>query len=187
MHFRMVFSTLKVQAAVSDTTGLIEFPALRLTESGNFGILGLHMEQALGKEPVRLCTLDDLAPETTKLVKIDVEGHESAVMRGATRTLEHARPVWLLEAGPRHDVSNREARSILMDAGYDLFWFYSPFVTLDTPRKPTGVPTRRTGDSALVALPPGIPNLWNLPPVNDLDEPWPASVQAYDYLKKFGY
>lgn len=176
-----------VNVAVSDAAGLIDFPATPLRANGNFGILGVHMDQKHKTEPVRACTIDDLAPENTRLIKVDVEGHEAAVLRGATRTLETARPIWLLEATPQHEVSNREARSILTDAGYDLFWFFSPFVTLGAPRKRTGAPTPRAGDAGVVALPAGSPNVWNLPQITSPDEPWPADVGAFPFLKKYGY
>lgn len=46
--------------------------------------------------------LDDLHLDDVGLVKIDVEGHELAVLRGATGTLAHSRPVVLVEAEERH-------------------------------------------------------------------------------------
>lgn len=47
---------------------------------------------------------DELASETRRvaLVKIDVEGHEQAVLRGAERVLEQSRPVLVMEIEQRH-------------------------------------------------------------------------------------
>jgi FkbM family methyltransferase len=46
--------------------------------------------------------LDDLRLDDIGLVKIDVEGHELAVLRGATDTLTRNRPAVLVEAEERH-------------------------------------------------------------------------------------
>lgn len=176
-----------LNAAVSDQAGLIDFPAIPLTSSGNFGIAGLHMDKAFKNERVRACTIDEIAPETTRFVKVDVEGHESAVLRGATATLEKVRPSWLLEASPKNEVSNREVREILTSADYDLYWFFSPFVTLGRTRKRSSKPTPRTGDAGIVALPHGTANLWSLPAIKSADEPWPHETKSYGYLKNYGY
>ncbi|GAB3018648.1 FkbM family methyltransferase [Mycobacterium bourgelatii] len=50
--------------------------------------------------PVR--RLDDLKLDDVGLVKVDVEGHELAVLRGATDTLTRNRPAILVEAEERH-------------------------------------------------------------------------------------
>ena len=46
--------------------------------------------------------LDDLALGDVGFVKIDVEGHELAVLRGAAETLQRNRPPLLVEAEERH-------------------------------------------------------------------------------------
>jgi FkbM family methyltransferase len=51
--------------------------------------------------PVRLTTVDALDLPDVSFVKIDVEGHEVAVLRGAERTLRHHRPNVFIEAEAR--------------------------------------------------------------------------------------
>ncbi len=51
---------------------------------------------------VKLAMLDELADEDIGFVKIDVEGHECAVLRGATSLIRNQRPVFLVEAEDRH-------------------------------------------------------------------------------------
>jgi FkbM family methyltransferase len=51
---------------------------------------------------VQIRRLDDLQLGDVGFVKIDVEGHELAVLRGAVNTLTRNRPVLLVEAEERH-------------------------------------------------------------------------------------
>lgn len=51
---------------------------------------------------VRVVTVDQLDLRDVRFVKIDVEGHELAALRGAAGLLASARPVVLLEAEQRH-------------------------------------------------------------------------------------
>jgi hypothetical protein len=53
-------------------------------------------------ETVQRKRLDDYAIDTVGFVKIDVEGHEDAVLQGAHDTLARTRPRVLIEAEERH-------------------------------------------------------------------------------------
>lgn len=52
---------------------------------------------------VELRPLDSFGFNDATLIKIDVEGHESAVLAGATKTLERARPALIVEIEQRHN------------------------------------------------------------------------------------
>jgi hypothetical protein len=65
---------------------------------------------------VQVLTLDSLPPPGPDTLKIDVEGAELAVLRGATRILAEARPKIICEVS-RHNVD--AANEILHD--YTLF------------------------------------------------------------------
>lgn len=175
-----------VHAAVGATEGLMDFPSPPLTSSGNFGTIGLHMDASETTRTMVL-TLDSLAPASTTVIKIDVEGHESEVLKGASRTLEQTRPILLLEATPKHEKSNREVRHALAKSGYDLFWFYSPFARLTDLPKAGDVAPPNIGDAGVLALPPGAPNLWDLRPIASPDEAWPLSKSVYPYLARYGF
>ena len=58
-----------------------------------------------------------------RLIKCDVEGHELAVFRGATRTLAEQRPALLFECEQRHQPQQdmREVFHYLQDQGYEGF------------------------------------------------------------------
>ncbi len=68
---------------------------------------------------VEVTTLDACAVADVGFIKIDVEGHELAVLRGATRTISRDRPTLLIEANDRHHpgaVAN--VRELLTGLGY---------------------------------------------------------------------
>lgn len=68
---------------------------------------------------VRICPLDDLDLKDVSFMKIDVEGHEPSVLRGATRLLETEKPVLLIEIEYRHNPhSFEEIESLLAGFGY---------------------------------------------------------------------
>lgn len=85
------------QAAVSDRTGDVTFghnARYPLTSGGS-------LEPGPARrtfEIVPAVTLDGVIDEPVSLIKIDVEGHERAVLRGAERIMERYRPALMLEA-----------------------------------------------------------------------------------------
>jgi len=79
-------------------------------------------------------TLDELAQQedlTPSLIKVDCEGAETAILKGATALLEETRPAWLIEindhALTRAGTSRGELFTILKQASYRLFHISSAF------------------------------------------------------------
>ncbi|MDQ8729780.1 FkbM family methyltransferase [Bradyrhizobium sp. LHD-71] len=56
-------------------------------------------------ETVRTARLDSAVKDDVAFVKVDVEGHELHVLKGATGVIERSRPVFLVEAEERHSSS----------------------------------------------------------------------------------
>jgi FkbM family methyltransferase len=65
---------------------------------GNCPGVGEHMEKR-----VSLRTLDSFDIDAVSLIKIDVEGHEVEVLRGAKQTLLRSRPCVLVEVKPHNE------------------------------------------------------------------------------------
>ena len=73
-------------------------------------------------------TLDrQLEGERVTFIKVDVEGHELAVFRGAERTLAESRPTILFESEARHLTrhTTRDVFAFLEERGYQ-GWFFAP-------------------------------------------------------------
>jgi FkbM family methyltransferase len=98
---------------------------------------GAHL--AVDRVPVPLLRLDDLGLGDLTAAKIDVEGAEYEVLRGARETLLRCRPVLSIEIEERHREGSTWAVPAYLDAlGYDvLFELYGewlPIAALDRPR-----------------------------------------------------
>jgi FkbM family methyltransferase len=176
-------------AAAGAAPGLVDFPATRLGERGNLGTL--RVGRPGPSEQVRVVTLDQVAPVNTRIVKLDVEGYEREVLLGASRLLRETRPVWLAEANHQDMPAARELAGVFLAAGYRLFLFFAPFVTPSAPKVSGDTRDWTKGDYNFLALPSGVPNLWDLPELATDLVPWPISAAAFaaafPYLRRYGF
>jgi FkbM family methyltransferase len=73
---------------------------------------------------VELCTLDGFEFSNISFIKIDVEGHEASVLRGAEQTIRGSSPALLIEIEQRHNQRNiTEIFSELVSWGYRGYFF----------------------------------------------------------------
>ena len=119
-----------IQMAVSAKTGTVTLQESALSiASGQLTSPGptLDWGDVIGYREVPATTVDDLAylygwPD---VVKIDTEGHEAEVLRGAPETLARRETAWYLEIHSKD--LGVECASILIDAGYVLQLVRHPF------------------------------------------------------------
>lgn len=83
--------------ALSDFCGVSTMPRIRYGEKGNYGALALGQRSELGTITVGCRTLDSLEISPVGFIKIDVEGHEMQVLRGARATILRNRPIMYIE------------------------------------------------------------------------------------------
>ncbi len=104
-------------------------PTLDPTQEMNFGSLGLEGHESGTGQRVQVWPLDDLAEELgldrCRLIKIDVEGMEVQVLRGAAAFIQRHRPMLFVE-------NNQEKNSALLvqalqEMGYLLWWHITPY------------------------------------------------------------
>jgi FkbM family methyltransferase len=88
-----------VEAALGDRTDSVRL-WLPTTGRGREGIASLT-PTGEHSTTVRMVTLDSLELSDLRLVKLDVEGHELAALRGGEQTIRRDRPTLLVELEPR--------------------------------------------------------------------------------------
>jgi FkbM family methyltransferase len=106
------------QAAVGDVAGSILVPAMDPTTRTNFG--GVSLVGAAIGELVPVVTIDSLDLPICHLIKVDVEGMEAEVLRGARSTIATYRPILYVE-NDRVEKSE-ELLTLIQQLGYASYW-----------------------------------------------------------------
>jgi FkbM family methyltransferase len=96
--------------ALSDVSGrgVLNVPLEKGFAQDSLGhVDGRESEAACLSYDIRMARLDDFSfedPGVISFIKIDVEGHELSVLRGATKTIMRDRPVIFIEIEQRHSL-----------------------------------------------------------------------------------
>jgi len=116
------------QACGATSGGFITVPIIDPTRSGNFGALELADGAHTVGDEVPLVRLDDFELPRCRLLKIDVEGMELEVLKGAGQLIRRCKPLLYVE-NDREEKSEALVRHIA-SLGYDLYLhlptLYSP-------------------------------------------------------------
>ncbi len=112
-----------INAAASDEAGgevQLYRPDARDTNRGRASLMR-HSYLTGSVTTVPVVTIDEICPGPVALIKIDVEGYEAAVARGAAATIDRYSPAVIFEYAPEllHDASESPF-GWLADRGYEL-------------------------------------------------------------------
>jgi len=113
------FPTVTVHCcALSDQTGEAEF-FVNLSQSGYSSLA--EQQGSVRRITVAINRMDDLL-DRADLIKIDVEGAELGVLRGAMRIIEECQPLIMFESGPGNVLgfTKESIFSFFSDRGYGL-------------------------------------------------------------------
>jgi FkbM family methyltransferase len=102
-----------------EAEGVAVVPLVDYGQEGNFGGLSLQADGGAGVK-VRIRPLDSLELPACGLIKIDVEGFEPQVLRGARETIARCRPLLYVEND--REAQQQEVISLIAEMGYRLYW-----------------------------------------------------------------
>ncbi|WP_193186574.1 FkbM family methyltransferase [Nisaea sediminum] len=178
-----VRNVLPRRAAVSEHSGRTEFadPDPEKISRFNFGVLSLdsRISGSGGRNvETEVVTVDSLDLEYCAFIKVDVEGFEAAVVRGAARTIERCLPVLSLEIGdPQHDGT---WLPFLRGLGYRIFGVSTFIFTAPNfkGRAIEGFPMVVCVNA--FALPPGMSHMELLDGIPREEFPGEAELQAFN-------
>jgi FkbM family methyltransferase len=112
-----------VEAAASDRHGTID---VTFDWGENYPKVGRGTKDDL---QVQRMMIDDLKLERLKFMKVDVDGHEIEVIRGARETIRRCQPFVYIEN--EHLDKSRALIAELVDLGYRMYWFRPPLYNPD--------------------------------------------------------
>ena len=104
--------------AVGAENGEIVVPALDYKQENNFGCI--ELETNIDGETVAVVTIDNLKLPKCDVIKIDVEGMEEAVIKGAAETIKQFKPV--LYVGCDHADREESLIRTIDSLGYAMHW-----------------------------------------------------------------
>ena len=95
---------------------IAKMPKIRYDDKNNVGGMAIGTRGVLGTIDVEVRTLDSFNFQNVGLIKIDVEGYEEEVLRGAVETIARCKPILYIE----DDRINKSARlhEFLTELGY---------------------------------------------------------------------
>lgn len=112
-----VNNALLYNVAVGDTGRSVRLDPIDYETGGNFGGVGVTADDT-GDVP--MAALDELPLPEVNFLKIDVEGYELGVVRGAEKIIQRCRPVLYVEND--RPSNSKTLIEDLFERGYRLYW-----------------------------------------------------------------
>lgn len=104
--------------ALGSTEGTAQMPRLRWGDRHNYGGMSLNTRTELGSYPVPVKTLDSYNTKSVGFIKIDVEGWEEEVLKGAVNTIKENRPIMYIEDDRQE--KSASLRRYIKELGYSI-------------------------------------------------------------------
>ncbi|MGH6932491.1 MAG: FkbM family methyltransferase [Dongiaceae bacterium] len=164
--------------AVGEEAGTARIPVPALDTDENFG--AVQVQTTGHTEAVPLVRLDDIGIERAALLKIDVEGMELAVLRGAAALLQRCRPVVYFEAKKGFD-DTVECLKLLRNRQYRMWWHFARFYDTGNMRGNRENVFPNQGDINALAVPvERVPARFSqLPQIDDPEADWENDYRRF--------
>lgn len=118
-----IYNVTTFQRAASNRDEILWVPYIDYNAGGNYGGVSLEHQGQLGQMalegkcyPVAAMTIDQLHLGKVNLIKVDVEGMELEVLKGAEKTIQRYRPFLYVESDREH--KRQDLKNYLDHLGY---------------------------------------------------------------------
>jgi FkbM family methyltransferase len=113
------FGGEKHNCAVGSEQGTVIMPKMHYSEKGNFGGISVNTRSHLGMYKVPMVSIDYMVNDLDiGFMKIDVEGFELEVLKGAVQTIERCKPILYVEDDRME--KSRALREFIKKLGYSI-------------------------------------------------------------------
>ncbi len=163
-----------LNAALGAKPGTITVPPMDYGREGNFGAVSL-LDMSEGETDVR--TIDGLDLADCRLIKIDVEGMEPEVLKGAEDTIGRFKPFVYTE-NKKNDGSPKVIEFFL-ERDYVLYWHFAHFFREGNFNNVETNMFEDSGDIDMLCVTPGTPMTFDLPAVAGPDADWQVDYPAW--------
>jgi FkbM family methyltransferase len=126
-------NVIAAHGALGETAGHVRIPAIAYAASQNFGAVDMAQFAQTDGEAVPVLPLDSCGFERLDFLKVDVEGMECEVLRGATKTIARTRPTMYIE-NDRADKADALVR-LIHTLGYRAYTHNVPLYNPDNFRE----------------------------------------------------
>lgn len=124
-----------VRMAVGSSESTANITLINPFESNN-NVGGVRLNQKSdASEPIPVITIDSLNLPALRLMKIDVEGMEHEVLKGASDTVSRLRPVIYAECLPGDETNASEMKSFFRENNYKAWMIVSPLYSPNNIRR----------------------------------------------------
>lgn len=165
---------IALNAALGGAAGSITVPPMDYGHKGNFGAVSLK-DMGEGETDVR--TIDGLDLADCRLIKIDVEGMEPEVLKGARETINRLKPFVYTEN--KKNEGSPKVIEFFLERDYALYWHFAHFFREGNFNNVDTNVFEDSGDINMLCVPLGAPMSVDLPPVTGPDADWQVDYPAW--------
>jgi FkbM family methyltransferase len=120
-------NVIPMQAGAGEVGGQLTVPLADPNIMQNFGAVSIEGKSS--GDLVNVIPLDALELKRCNLIKIDVEGMELKVLKGAEKTIRDCRPFLFVENNSKE--GSPETVQMLLNLNYNCWWHIAPYYNLD--------------------------------------------------------